>query len=221
MKATVLINDAYRACNRLFPGEILSGEDIDRGFDELGLVVDRLEADTQFLFKNVMTSAVQTGDITLGSGSWAAIAPGDNIVNVFESDVLLDFATPAVFTQYLETPQSGVPVVWTYDGFSVVSLYPSASGQTIKIETQQGVSQFADLETEYTLKKGYRSLLSVRLALRLHPIIAKLTALEIQNLEKEEIKCALLVGGFKPAMLDALAYKNGYNRPNQTFVNGY
>ena len=59
MNALEVITDAYQRCNRLSPGESLGGDDIERGFTRLNLLVDEWAADSRFLFQDVLTSAAQ------------------------------------------------------------------------------------------------------------------------------------------------------------------
>ena len=76
MRAIDIITDAYERCNRLSPGETLSADDAAFGLRRLNLLIDELSAQPLFLFKDTLTSAAQTGNITLGVGAWAAIAAG-------------------------------------------------------------------------------------------------------------------------------------------------
>lgn len=206
MKATQLIEDGYRRCNRLSPGEVLNADDLDRGLDDLNVIVDELSVKERFLFKSVFTSAVQSSNITLGIGSWAALPPGIEIFGAYSDNVPLDYTTPERFAAVRLPATTGVPHMWTYDGFNAVSLYPVPTGQTIKLRTGSSVSTFADLETDYTLVPGYRAYLGARLAVKLHPSIAKLTAAEIAELRLEERRAAQAIQEIRPAVIDLTSY---------------
>ena len=152
--AIAIIEDAYQRCNRLSPGETLNADDAAFGFLRLNLLVDKLSATNQFLFKNVITSAAQSGPITLGVGSWAAIDPGDNIVSMVTTSIAggTSFVpmSPLTMQQYntLPTPtDSGAPCYYAQDGLNTVFLHPVATGQTLKIQTLAGVKDTFTLIT--------------------------------------------------------------------------
>ena len=170
MKALPIIVAAYSRLNVLSPGEALSAEDAAYGLDQLNELVDELSAPGSFLFQDVRTSASQTGSITLGSGSWVAIAPGSEIVSAACAGLAL---APLTTAQYLALPTpatTGTPRTYTYDGMSSVLLYPVPAGQTVSLETRRGVQAFADQNTtDYILAPGYRALLVASLAVRLAP----------------------------------------------------
>lgn len=211
MNATQIITDAYGRCNRLSPGETLGADDLIRGLDMLNIIVDELSANAQFLFKSVFTSVAQTGNITTGAASWAAVLPGMQIFNAYADDCLLDYTTPARFAPLIEPTTSGLPYIWTYDGFNAVSLYPVPTGQTIKLETGTSVAEFADATTAYVVPPGYKAYLGARLAVRLHPVIAKLTASEIVELRLEERTAKMSVAGLDPAIIDACPQRSHGN----------
>jgi hypothetical protein len=98
-------------------------------------------------------------------------------------------------------------------------LYPQPTGQTIKLMTGSSVATFADFDTEYTLAPGYRAYLGARLAVKLHPIIAKLTAAEIAELRLEERRAATAVQSVQPAIIDAVGYSR--QRGSETVADPY
>jgi hypothetical protein len=206
LKATAPIKDAYGRCNRLSPGETLYADDLARGLDELNIIVDELSVKTRFLYKAVFTSAAQTGNITLAAGSWAALPSGIEIFNAYCDNAPLDYVTPERFATIRLPATNGIPRLWTYDGFSGVSLCPQPTGQTIKLETRSGVTSFADLTTEYVVPPGYQAYLGARLAIKLHPVIAKLSELDVRRLEREERRAETAIQEVVPAIIDATNY---------------
>lgn len=171
MQAIDVIEGAYRRLNRLSPGESLSGDDIGTGLEALNLLVDELSADGRFLFRDVLTSAVQTGHITLGAGSWATIPAGAAITSMSVDGVPIRSITMEQYNSISDLTQSGSPILYCHDGLSTIYLYPVANGQTIRIQTGVTVSEFADEITQYTVPPGYKSALAKMLAEALAPVV--------------------------------------------------
>ena len=194
-----IITDAYQRLNRLSPGESLNADDAAFGFTRLNLLVDELSVKAQFLYKNVLTSAAQTGNITLGVGSWAAISPGDEIISATADNFALAPITMQQYNELFSPTTTGVPSVWAQDGLSTVYFYPSPTGQTIKLQTLTGVSEFADQTTTYTVPDGYKSALGAALAVRLAPsVLGKVQA----DLIRDETRCMKAVSSYRPAIVD-------------------
>jgi len=214
--ALSIINNAYKRCNRLSPGETLGPDEAAFAFDELNLIVDELSAEQQFLHKDVLTSAAQSTNITLGTGSWAAVAPGTVIISATADNLWL---APITMTQYNELyapTTTGIPNVWAQDGLSTVYLYPVPTGQTIKLQTRVGVAAFADQTTDYTLALGYKSALGALLAVQLAPTVLGRIPPE---LIRAETKANLSIKRYDPKIIDV----NGYSQPRavrQSILNG-
>lgn len=171
MRALDIILDAYERCNRLSPGETLSADDAAFGLRRLNLLVDELSGQNIFLFRSVLTSAVQSGAITLGAGAWAAIAPGDEVVSATANNLALAPITMRQYNELYQPNVQGVPTVYANDGLNTVYLWPVPNGQTIKLQTRNSVAEFADLTTDYTVPSGYQSALGAALAVRIAPSI--------------------------------------------------
>ena len=220
MRSAEIINDAYRRCNRLSPGEVLSGDDLEFGLLDLNVIVDELSAKRMFLYKALFTSNAQTGNITTGAAPWTAVPVGEEIRGVYVDNVPLLVATPEDFASIVDPTLSGIPYMYSYDGYNTISLYPRPAGQTLKIMTGTGVTQFADFTTEYLLPPGYKAYLGARLAVKRAPSIAKLTVLEKQNLDREETKAALGIMNYEPAILNVHGYGQ-YKRQGGSILYGW
>ena len=116
MRALDIITDAYERCNRLSPGEVLSADDAAFGFRRLTMLVDELSAQSLYLYKDTLTSAAQTWYITLGSGSWAAISPGEDIVGAACDSLPIDPITMQQYNEQYRPHTTGTPSVYAHDG---------------------------------------------------------------------------------------------------------
>lgn len=199
MRAQDIIQDAYERCNRLSPGETLSADDADYGLRRLNLLVDELSAHPLFLFRDVLTSAAQTGNVTLGAGSWAAIAPGSDVISIACNDLPLGRISVQQYNEQHRPVTTGTPEVFAHDGMATIYMSPEPTGQTLTIQTRATVSEFADLTTDYTLKDGWASALGAGLAVRIAPnIIGAIPA----DLIRAETKAMAGVSGYEPAIVD-------------------
>lgn len=198
-----IITDAMERCNRLSPGETLDADAAAFGFRRLNLLVDEMAAQGQFLFLNTLTSAAQTGNITLGVGSWAAIAPGDSIVSATANNLKLQPISMQQYNELYSPTNTGTPTVWAQDGLSTVYLYPVPTGQTIKLQTLSGVVAFSDQTTAYTVPDGYASGLGACLAVRIAPSIIGKVPPELIRAENAAMSN---IWSYKPKILDVYAY---------------
>lgn len=208
-KAIEILQDAYERCNRLSPGEVLNADDIAFGLRKLNLLVDFLSAKNLFLFKDVLTSNAQSGNITLGTGVWSAIDPGTEIISATANNLPL---LPMSMEQYniLYQPSVvGTPESWAQDGFSTVYLWPVASGQTIKLQTRTGVADFADAQdTDYTLLAGWKNALGASLA----PILAETIVAggPTASMYKKEKAAMDAIDAYKPSIVNVGSYTGDY-----------
>lgn len=208
--ALSVITSAYKRCNRLSPGETLSADDAASAFDVLAEFVDELSSDAAMCFLSPLTSAAQTGHITLGAGAWAAIAPGSEIVSATADNVPLDPITMQQFNELYQPTSTGAPTVWAQDGLSTVYLWPVPTGQTIKLMTRDTVTQFADQTTSYFVPDGWKAALSAGLAVRIAPnIMGKVPA----ELERRARAALDAVRRYEPAIVDV----HSFNESRQTY----
>ena len=216
MRAIDVIQDAYERLNRLSPGETLSADDAAFGFRRLNLLVDGLSAKQQFLFRSVLTSAAQSGNITLAAGSWASIPAGTEIVQVTVDGVVLSMLTMQQYAGLYTPTQTGTPLLWAFDGLVTVYLNPVPTGQTVQLMARTGVSTFADQTTNYTSTPGYQDYLGAALAVRLAPTVLGKLPLELVRAEK-----AAMTGmaGFVPAVVNTRDFQTGRSTGN--VLNGW
>lgn len=220
--ALAIIQDGYARLNRLSPGETLGADEAAFAFARLNLLVDEMGADGLFLYKDGFTSAVQTGaTLTLGAGSWLAIAPGAEIVGaVLVSTTNGNFPlAPITMQQYAEQialpATASLPALYAYDGLATVYLYPVPTAQTIQLQTRTGVAAFADQTTAYTVPPGYQSYLGAALAGRLAPSVLGSVPPDIRAAAKAG---AVVLGARRPSILDVYSYTQASRR--ESILNG-
>lgn len=183
--ARSVIVDALERLNRLAPGETPDADVLDVSLRRLNLLVDELSASGQFLFRSVLTSAAQTGHITLGSGSWAAILPGTDVVGCIVDDLPISRWTMAQYQANYLPAETGSPAYFAHDGHQTIYFWPVPDGQTVGLLTLAGVAEFADLSTSYTVPKGYANMLGAHLAVRLAPSLIGRLPPELLKAEKD------------------------------------
>jgi hypothetical protein len=162
--------------NRLSPGEADDADTFNVCLDALNDVADEWNGTKSFLFREIL-SASATG-ITGASGTlgvdWPDLVPGDRIEGATYSyqagvDYPIDAISMAQYANVAIKATASLPRVYAHDGSATVYFYPAASGQTITLRTRQVVSNFADLDTDYVLPKGYKASLSACLAEKMAP----------------------------------------------------
>lgn len=209
-KALEIITDAYERCNRLSPGEALNADDIDFGFRRLNLIVDALSADTKFLYKDVITTATQTGHIALGAGTFAAIAPGTEIVDIVAAGLPLGPITMQQYNAINDATVAGTPYLYAHDGMATVFLYPVPSSVAIKVHTRQGVAEFADINTtDYSMPPGYKSALGAILADG--PFARNIMGAVPPQIASEAQIAMRKIDRYVPAIVDAHSYAPEYS----------
>lgn len=173
--ARSIISGAMRFhLNRLSPGETLNDDDADVALEALNHIADEFNGQKAFLFREILTSGTVTGATgTIGS-TWSALSPGEKILGATYVSGSNDYVIqPLTFQQYQEEiadkSTTGDPKVWATDGYATIYFYPQPQGVTVKLRTGQVVSDFADLDTDYGMPKGFKSHLSAILAERLAP----------------------------------------------------
>lgn len=215
MNALEVITDSYERLNRLSPGETLDADAAAFGFRRLNLIVDQMSARRPFLFKAVQTSAVQTGNITLAAGSWAAIPAGTEIASIAVDNVEIAELDYDQFQRLYDTTTAGSPVCWAFNGLSTIVFHPVPNGQPIKILHFVGVSAFADQTTSYTVPQGYADALGASLACSLSaPILGRLPP-ELKAAERAAMGA---IWGHRPKIIDVGTYSGPTGKYN--IVNG-
>lgn len=209
--ATDIITGAFRRLNRLSPGEALNADDASFGLAMLNELVDELNAQNDFLYQNILTSGTASSStITLGSGSWASINPGDQIVSATADNLEMSPISMAQYNTIYQPSVTGRPTVWSSDGLNTVYLWPVPTGNTIKIQTRSAMSAFADLTTSYTTPDGWKAALAAGLAVRMAPTMIGGATPDLIRAEKQTMGA---VARYEPAILNS----ETYNKPRQYF----
>lgn len=202
-RALDIITDAYERCNRLAPGETLSADDAAFGLRRLNLLVDELRGQNLYLFKDTLVSVAQTGNITLGSGDWASIAPGAKIVGGACNNLPLESVTVEQYNEQYRPFVTGRPSLYAYDDYATVYLWPSPLGQTITLQTRETVQTFADQTTNYVVPAGWQNALGAALAVRIAPNILGQLPPALTKAEKAALDSVSL---YDPAIVDVYSY---------------
>ena len=156
--------------NRLSPGETLNDDDAAVCLTALNHIADEWNGVKSFLFREILTtSAAITGTTGTLGATWAGLAPGDEILGatVRDGGGADQPINPGTLDQYAAIPlktSAGSPVQYFHDGLATVYFYPACTGQTVTLRTRQVLADFADLDTDYSMPKGYKSALSACLA---------------------------------------------------------
>ena len=164
--------------NRLAPGESADDDLLSDCLRGLNSLVDEINGAKTILFREILTrsTAITGTTATLGT-DWAGLSAGDEILGATVEygtnlDVPMDPITVGQYANISIKTVTTYPAYYAHDGLSTVYLYPKASGHYITLRTRQPLTDFADLDTDYTLPKGGRSGLCDMLAERMSYIVA-------------------------------------------------
>lgn len=219
MFALDVIQSAYKRCNRLSPGETLGADEAAFGFTALNELMDELSAQDQFLYQSIFTTATVTGaSITLGTGAWAAIQTGAQIISGEAAAFPMAPITMEQYGQIYDNTLAGLPRVYSHDGLATVFLYPVPTSVVVKFQTRVGASAFADQNTtSYSVPGGWQSALSAALAVRIAPnVIGNLPPALI----RAEKRLMSAVDRTDPKILDVLSYTR-QPRNSGSILRGY
>lgn len=194
--------------NRLSPGETLDADTASVALDALNHIADEMNGGRSFLFREILTasaSGISGPSGTLGS-TWTALSPGDEVLGATYSDGSADIPIlPWTMAQYQTAPlksTTGAPQYYCPDGLATVYFWPACGGQFVTLRTRAAVADFADLDTDYSMPKGYKSALSALLAEKLAPTMIGGVTPAIrasaqgarQRLASQAVNPAILVG---------------------------
>lgn len=195
--------------NRLSPGETLDADLAATCLTALNNIADAWNGGKSFLFREVLSasSSISAASAALGT-AWAGLVAGDDIVSATVSQSGTD--TPLyrlTMLQYSYIPvktTSGVPTAYAHDGSATVYLYPVPTGSVVTLLTRQVVSDFADLDTDYVMPKGFMSALAAVLAETLAPVllggvskdVARAAAAARARIGAQSANPAILGGGY-------------------------
>ena len=162
--------------NRLSPGETLDADLANTCLSALNDIADEWNGSKAFLFREILTAGAVSGATgTLGT-TWATLAPGDEVLGATYSTGSGDMPLqPMTLQQYHERvtvkATGGTPLYYAQDGLATVYFYPAPTSTSVTLRTKQVVSDFADLDTDYSMPKGFKAGLSALLAERLAPAL--------------------------------------------------
>ena len=164
---TIIQNALTFSLNRLSPGESADADTLSIALDALNQVVDEWNGSKSFLFRTIITSSaspISASTGTLGT-TWTGISPGDEILGVTYLLNGMDYPMAQLtMRQYHEQvhdkTEVSEPEFWAHDGLATVYFYPVPNSKTIKIRTRAVVSEFADVDTDYSMPVGFKSALT-------------------------------------------------------------
>lgn len=205
--ARTIIEDALTfGLNRLSPGESADADTLAVCLRALNSIVDEWNGAKSFLFREILTasgSSISAASAALGT-AWSSLSPGDEILGATYADSGQDnLLSPLTMEQYQAIPdktQTGEPEYFAHDGLATVYFYPVPTGHTITLRTKQVVSDFADLTTDYSMPKGYKSALSALLAKKLAPVMGGVTVAIERDASAARLR--LMAQAANPAILD-------------------
>lgn len=168
--ARTIISLALEGMNKLAPGETIDADVAAICLRRLNTIADDWSVGRDMAPQDQIVSGSVTGvSLTLDAGSFAAITVGQEIISMQADGYPM---TPITMQQYNDIPtktQAGRPEVWVSDGLATVFLYPAASANTIGILTRKPFTEFADLDTDYSMPPGYKGAFSASLAVAMAP----------------------------------------------------
>lgn len=196
--------------NRLSPGETLDADTAAVCLTALNHVADAMNGGGSFLFREILTTstALSAAFATLGT-EWASLSPGVKILGATYNDGTQDNPmwelSYAQYQNIADKTTASEPSNWSYDGYARVYFYPVPGGETVTLRTMQTVSDFADLDTDYGMPKGYKAWLSALLAEKMAlPLVGNVP--RSVTIEAGMARMALAAKNAGPAIL------NGHNR---------
>lgn len=162
--------------NRLSPGETLDADTAATCLDALNDVVDSINGLKAMLWREVFSTGAVTGTSGTLGVTWPTLASGDKILGAtVQYSAGMDFPlVPMTMERYANIPlkaTASLPREYAHDGAATVYFYPAATGQTVTLRTKQVFSDFADLDTDYGLPKGFKAALAALLAHHIGPVL--------------------------------------------------
>ena len=159
--------------NRLSPGESLDADLAAFCLDALNDVGDEWSGSSTYLWKETMhASAALTGVSAELGVAWPTIDTGTALLGATYNNGYGEFPIKsATMQEYHELVRvkslvSGVPRLFAFDGETTVYFYPGLASIPVTLRTKESVPNFADLDTDYTMPRGYKAGLSAMLAER-------------------------------------------------------
>jgi hypothetical protein len=207
--ARAIIEDTLTfGLNRLSPGEAADADTLATCMRGLNSVVDEINGGKSMLFREVLTAsgaAISAATALLGT-DWTTLVPGDEVIAASYSDgsqdVPMHELTMAQYQAIADKTTSGDPEFWAHDGLSTLYFYPVPNSKTITLRTKAAMTEFAAVDTDYTLPKGYRSALSALLCPLLAPVMNP-GVMASAVMQARSARLRLLAQNVNPAILNA------------------
>lgn len=191
--------------NRLSPGETADPDTANVCLTALNFIADEWNGQKSFLFREILSAGTVTGSTgTLGS-TWSALSPGDQILGVTYSnnqDICLEELTMRQYHEIADKTVSGDPSWWAHDGLSTLYFYPVPTSRSITLRTKQKVSDFADLDTNYSMPNGYKSGIAAELAEKIAPTMLGSVPVTV-SIAARQARNRLRAQAVVPAILDS------------------
>jgi hypothetical protein len=197
--------------NRLSPGESADADTLAVCLSALNDIADEWNGSKAFLFREILTasgSAISAATALLGT-AWATLSPGDQILGATyaasgQDNPMRPLTMQQYHEQVFDKTATGEPDFWAHDGLATVYFYPVPTGHTITLRTHQVVSDFADLDTDYSMPKGYKSALSACLSEKLAPTMNPQLLGECQR-KARAARSKIAAQAIEPAIINGAA----------------
>lgn len=208
-----IITLALESMNRLSPGEALDADLSAACLRRLNSIVDDLSAGRDLPQDQIVSGTVTGTFLTLGTGSFAAIGVGDEILNMTADSYPMAPMTIQQYANIYDKTSAGIPQLWVSDGLSTVFLWPAASAHTIAITTRVAFTAFADLDTVYSMPSGYEGYFAASVAVAMAPALLGRVP---PDLAARERKAAHNIqgGAIRPAIINADPLRCGVRAGN-------
>jgi hypothetical protein len=146
--------------NRLSAGETLDDDLAALCLSALNDVVDSINGAGGMLWRQVATTQTVSGS-SAALSLWG-LAPGATISVITTPDQWP--VNPSTFEAIQTlTPSSGTPTIYAHAG-DTLHFYPAPTSVAITVASKEAASEFADLDTDYSMPDGWRSGLAALLA---------------------------------------------------------
>jgi hypothetical protein len=196
--------------NRLSPGETEDADTFGTCLTALNFIADEWNGKKAFLHREILTAGTVTAATgTLGT-TWSTLSPGDQILGASYNDGSQDIPLRELtMAQYQDIPVKTTaedPAWFAHDGLATVYFYPVPTSRSVTLRTKQIVSDFADLDTDYSMPKGYKSALAAELAEKVAPVMLGLVPASVA-VAARQARSRILAQVVIPAILDGNFYR--------------
>lgn len=201
--ARTIISLALEGMNKLSPGETLDADLAASCLRRLNAIADDWSTGRSMMPQDVIVSGAVTGvSLTLGTGSFAEIQPGNEIMAAQADGYALSEITMAQYATIQNKTQIARPLVFVHDGLSTVFLNPASGGNVISLLVRKQFTAFADLDTDYVMPSGYQGAFAASLAVGMAPALLGGVPPALYAAEKRA-KYAVERANVRPAMINA------------------